>query len=297
MDLASLVTEQRRDDLSDLDLRSTLDLVQLMVADHAEAIAAVAREAPRIARAVDVIATQLERGGRLVYVGAGTAGRLGLLDAAECPPTFDTDRVVGVLAGGQHAILSPQEGVEDDAACGAADVAALSIGAADVVVGVAASGRTPYTIGALDEARRCGAVTIGVSCNPGAELSRHADHAIEAVVGPEMLAGSTRLKAGTAQKVVLNALSTLAMVRTGKTFGGLMVDVRATNGKLRDRARRIVSSATGAAEPDVDAAVAAAGGEVKVAIVMLAAGTDAETARRMLVLSGGAVRQALEASA
>jgi N-acetylmuramic acid 6-phosphate etherase len=244
-----------------------------------------------------VIATQLERGGRLVYVGAGTAGRLGLLDAAECPPTFDTDRVVGVLAGGQHAILSPQEGVEDDAACGAADVAALSIGAADVVVGVAASGRTPYTIGALDEARRCGAVTIGVSCNPGAELSRHADHAIEAVVGPEMLAGSTRLKAGTAQKVVLNALSTLAMVRTGKTFGGLMVDVRATNGKLRDRARRIVSSATGAAEPDVDAAIAAAAGEVKVAIVMLAAGTDAEKARRMLVRSGGAVRKALEASA
>lgn len=295
MDLTSLVTEQRRSDLSDLDLRGTLDLVELMAADHADAVAAVAAQAPRIAAAVDAVVTQLRRGGRLVYVGAGTAGRLGLLDAAECPPTFDTDRVVGVLAGGEHAFLTSHEGVEDDAAQGAADLERLGMDAADVVVGVTASGRTPYTIGAVDLARQRGAVTVGVSCNPGAELSRHVDHPIEAVVGPEILTGSTRLKAGTAQKLVLNTLSTLAMVRTGKTFGGLMVDVRATNAKLRARARRIVADATGASERDAEYALAAADGEVKVAIVMLTAGTDAPTARRRLTASDGVVRMALEA--
>lgn len=294
MDLANLVTEQRRPDLSDLELRGTLDLVELMAGDHASAVAAVAAAAPRIAAAVDAVVTQLRRGGRLVYVGAGTAGRLGLLDAAECPPTFDTDRVVGVLAGGERAFLTSHEGVEDDTARGAADMERLSIGADDAVVGVAASGRTPYTIGAVDLARARGAVTVGVSCNPGAELSRHVDHPIEAVVGPELLAGSTRLKAGTAQKVVLNTLSTLAMVRTGKTFGGLMVDVRASNDKLRDRARRIVAEATGAPDAEVERAVAGADGEVKVAIVMLAAGTDAGTARRRLAASDGVVRTALE---
>lgn len=297
MELADLVTEQRRSDLADLDLRGTLELVELMAADQAQVIEAVSVAAPAIAAAVDAIVAQLRRGGRLVYIGAGTAGRLGLLDAAECPPTFNTDRVVGVLAGGGEALLSSREVVEDDAAAGAADLARLAVGERDAVVGIAASGRTPYTIGAVDLARQRGAATVGVACNPDAQLSRHVDHPVEVVVGAEVIAGSTRLKAGTAQKIVLNTLSTLAMVRIGKTFGDLMVDVRATNDKLRDRARRIVADATGARDAAVDEALAAATGDVKVAIVMLLSGVSADLARRRLGARDGAVRAALEAQA
>lgn len=295
MELADLVTEQRRSDLADLDLRGTLELVELMAADQARVVEAVSAAAPAIAAAVDAIVAQLRRGGRLVYIGAGTAGRLGLLDAAECPPTFNTDRVVGVLAGGGEAFLASREMVEDDAAAGAADLTRLAVGERDAVVGIAASGRTPYTIGAVDFARERGAVTVGVACNPGAELSRHVDHSVEVVVGAEVIAGSTRLKAGTAQKIVLNTLSTLAMVRIGKTFGDLMVDVRATNAKLRDRARRIVGEATGAGDEAIDEALAAADGEVKVAIVMLLAEVSADAARRRLAARDGAVRAALKA--
>lgn len=295
MELADLVTEQRRADLSDLDLRGTLELVELMATDQAQVIEAVSATAPEIAAAVDAVVARLRAGGRLVYVGAGTAGRLGLLDAAECPPTFNTDRVVGVLAGGDEAVLTSREAVEDDATRGAADMTRLAIGDRDAVVGIAASGRTPYTLGAVDHAREHGAVTIGVACNPDAELSRHVDHPIEVVVGSEVIAGSTRLKAGTAQKIVLNMISTVAMVRTGKTFGNLMVDLRATNGKLRDRGRRIVADATGAGDPAVDAALAAADGDVKVAIVMLLAGVDAAAATRRLSTHDGVVRAALDA--
>ena len=295
MELADLVTEQRRSDLADLDLRGTLELVELMAADQARVVEAVSAAAPAIAAAVDAIVAQLRRGGRLVYIGAGTAGRLGLLDAAECPPTFNTDRVVGVLAGGGEAFLASREMVEDDASAGAADLTRLAVGERDAVVGVAASGRTPYTIGAVDFARERGAVTVGVACNPGAKLSRHVDHPVEVVVGSEVIAGSTRLKAGTAQKIVLNTLSTLAMVRIGKTFGDLMVDVRATNAKLRDRARRIVGEATGAGDEAVDEALAAADGEVKVAIVMLLAEVGADAARRRLAARDGVVRAALAA--
>lgn len=294
MDLSHLLTEQHRPELNDLDLRSTSELVELMAADQAEALDAVMAAAADIARAIDAIVVQLERGGRLVYAGAGTAGRMGLLDAAECPPTFTTDRVVGVMAGGPDAFLFSKEAVEDDAGTGAADMDALEIGDADVVVGLTASGRTPYTLGAVTRAKERGAITVGVSSNPDSELSSHVDHAIEVVVGPEVIAGSTRLKGGTAQKVVLNMISTIAMVRTGKTFGNLMVDLKATNEKLRDRARRIVVQATECEPERADQALAEADGEVKVAILMLLTGDGSDAARRRLAAHGGRVREALE---
>lgn len=294
MDLSHLLTEQHRPELADLDLRSTRDLVELMASDQVVALDAVTAVVPRIAAAIDAVAEQLKRGGRLIYVGAGTAGRLGLLDAAECPPTFTTDQVIGIMAGGPDAFLVSHESVEDDAAVGAADLDSIDVGELDAVVGLAASGRTPYTIGAVTRARQLGAVTIGISCNPDAEMSGHVDHPIEIVVGPEIIAGSTRLKAGTAQKTVLNMISTISMVRTGKTFGNLMVDLRATNQKLRDRAHRIVIQATGAEPEAARRALTQAEGEVKVAILMLLTGTGAGPARESLLSHDGRVRDALE---
>jgi N-acetylmuramic acid 6-phosphate etherase len=292
-DLAHLVTERHRPDLADLDLRSTGELVELLAADQAEAIAAIVAERERIAAAIDAVVERLRRGGRLIYIGAGTAGRMGMLDAVECPPTFNTDRVVGVLAGSSAAIERSREAAEDDAAAGAADLDALAVTADDAVVGIAASGRTPYTIGAVRYAREVGATTIGISSNPAAELSLEVAHPIELVTGPEVIAGSTRLKAGTAQKVVLNLFSTISMVRLGKTFGNLMVDVRATNVKLRDRARRIVADATGVDADTAAQALDTADGDVKVAIVMLLSGVDAGVARDRLDARGGVVRAAL----
>lgn len=296
MDLSHLLTEQRRPELTDLDLRSIPELVRLMATDQADALDALMAVADDLSRAIEAVVGQLERGGRLIYVGAGTAGRMGLLDAAECPPTFNTDRVIGVLAGGPDAFLVSKESVEDDDASGANDIDALDVRSDDVVVGLAASGRTPYTLGAVTRAREQGAVTIGISCNPDSKMSKRVDHAIEIVVGPEVIAGSTRLKGGTAQKVVLNMISTIAMVRTGKTFGNLMVDLKATNEKLRDRARRIVIEATDAGPVDADRALADADGEVKVAILMLLTGKGAETARARLATHEGRVRAALEAN-
>jgi N-acetylmuramic acid 6-phosphate etherase len=293
-DLAHLVTEQHRPDLADLDLRSTGELVELLAADQAEAIAAIVAERERIAAAIDAVVERLRRGGRLIYIGAGTAGRMGVLDAVECPPTFNTDRVVGVLAGSSAAIERSREAAEDDAGAGAADLAAFAVTADDAVVGIAASGRTPYTIGAVRYAREVGATTIGISSNPAADLSLEVEHPIELVTGPEVIAGSTRLKAGTAQKVVLNVISTIAMVRVGKTFGNLMVDLRASNAKLRDRARRIVADATSTDAESATAALDDAGGDVKVAIVMLLTGTDAAAAADRLAAHDGVVRAALE---
>lgn len=294
MDLSELVTERRRDDLADLDQRDTPELVRLMIAEELAVAEAARRAQDQIAEAVDAVVERLRAGGRLIYVGAGTAGRVGMLDAAECAPTFNTDRVVAVLAGGSRAALAPDEAAEDDAAAGAADVRGLGVGPADVVVGISASGRTPYTLGAVRHARAAGALTVGVSCNPGALMSAEVDHPIEVVAGPELIAGSTRLKAGTAQKLVLNTLSTLTMVRLGKTFGNLMVDMRATNDKLRDRARRIVAAATGADEDTVDEALARTSGEVKTAIVTLLSGLGVEESRSRLVECQGVVRTALE---
>ncbi len=294
MDLAHLLTEQHRPELADLDLRTTGDLVGLMVSDHKHALDAVAKVAPEIESAIEAVVDRMRSGGRLLYVGAGTAGRLGLLDAAECPPTFNTDRVVGFLAGGEEAFLVSKEAVEDDESQGAADTDLQGVSEHDAVVGLAASGRTPYTLGAVKRASELGAVTIGISCNPDSQLSSVVDHPIEVIVGPEVIAGSTRLKAGTAQKVILNIISTIAMVRLGKTFGNLMVDLRATNEKLRDRAKRIVAQATGADAESISAALAQAEGDVKVAVLMLLQGIDVEAARADLERENGIIRNTLK---
>lgn len=297
--LQALVTESVRGDLADLDLMDTHSLVRLMAEEDAAVYAAVKAVAGRLADAIDAIVTRLRQGGRLVYVGAGTSGRLGQLDAAELGPTFGVPpgRVVAVMAGGDGALAAASEAAEDDPERGAAQMRALRVGGEDAVVGITASGRTPYVLYAVAAARASGALTVGVACNPGAELSGRVDHPLEVLTGPEVIAGSTRLKAGTAQKLVLNTISTVAMVRLGKTYGNLMVDVRASNTKLRDRARRIVETATGADAPAVAAALQAAGGEVKPAIVQLLAGVDASEAARRLGAAGGVVRSALEDSA
>ncbi|MCQ9135615.1 MULTISPECIES: N-acetylmuramic acid 6-phosphate etherase [Streptomyces] len=296
--LATLTTEAFRPDLSEIDRLPTLDIARLMNAEDAGVPAAVAAELPAIAAVIDAVADRMARGGRLVYAGAGTAGRLGVLDACECPPTFGTapGQVLGVIAGGPSAITAAVEGAEDSPELAEADLAALSLTPEDTVVGVSASGRTPYAVGAVAYARSRGALTVGLACNRGSALAAAADHGIEVVVGPELLTGSTRLKAGTAQKLVLNMISTVTMMRLGKTFGNLMVDVRATNDKLRARSRRIVALATGAADDTVEAALAAADGEVKNAILIVLAGVDGPAAARLLEESGGHLRAALAAA-
>jgi N-acetylmuramic acid 6-phosphate etherase len=288
-----LVTEALRSDLTTIDLAQTEELVRLMGEEDARVPAAVAAAAPSIAAAVDAVVERLARGGRLIYVGAGTAGRIGVLDAAECGPTFDTTSVVAVMAGGTDAFADPAEGAEDDAGAGARDLARLAVGADDAVVAISASGRTPYVLGAAAHARAQGAFVVGLSCNEDAALSRDVDVPVEVVVGPEFIAGSTRLKAGTAQKLVLNMISTIAMVKLGKTFGNLMVDVRATNAKLRARAVRIVAQAANAAPADAEEALAAAGGDAKTAILMLLRGLGADDAKRRLEASGRDLRRAL----
>ncbi|MEV1007986.1 N-acetylmuramic acid 6-phosphate etherase [Streptomyces sp. NPDC049881] len=295
-DFESLTTEAHRSDLSDIDRRSTLDIVRLMNAEDALVPGAVAGQLPLIAAAVDAAADRMARGGRLLYLGAGTAGRLGVLDASECPPTFNTDpgEVIGLIAGGPAAMSEAVEGAEDSRALAAADLDGLGLTQDDVVVGISASGRTPYAVGAVEHARARGALTIGLSCNAGSPLAAAAEHGIEVVVGPELIAGSTRLKAGTAQKLVLNMISTISMIRLGKTYGNLMVDVRASNEKLRARSRRIVQLATGAADAEVEAALTATDGEVKHAILTILGHVDAPTAGRLLTASHGHLRAALE---
>ncbi|WP_424889687.1 N-acetylmuramic acid 6-phosphate etherase [Streptomyces sp. XH2] len=297
-ELATLTTEAFRPELADIDRLPTLDIARIMNGEDAGVAAAVAAQLPEIAAAVDATAARMARGGRLVYAGAGTAGRLGVLDASECPPTFNTDpsQVTGVIAGGAAALVTAVEGAEDSKELAAGDLAALGVGPADTVVGISASGRTPYAVGAVEHARAAGALTIGVACNAGSALGRAAEHAIEVVVGPELLTGSTRLKAGTAQKLVLNMLSTITMIRLGKTYGNLMVDVRASNEKLRARSRHIVALATGAGERETEAALAETGGEVKDAILVVLGGVDGRTAARLLDESGGHLRSALRAA-
>lgn len=290
-----MTTEGFRAELAGIDLLPTLDLARLMNKEDAAVPGAVGAQLPRIAAVVDAVAERMARGGRLVYAGAGTAGRLGVLDASECPPTFNTGpgQVVGLIAGGPPAMVTSVEGAEDSRELAEADLAALSLTPDDTVVGVSASGRTPYAIGAVAYARARGALTVGLACNAGSALAAAAEHGIEVVVGPELLTGSTRLKAGTAQKLVLNMISTITMIRLGKTYGNLMVDVRASNEKLRARSRRIVVLATGADDGEVEAALATTGGEVKNAILVLLAGVDGPTAARLLEESGGHLRAAL----
>ncbi|MFE1288698.1 N-acetylmuramic acid 6-phosphate etherase [Streptomyces sp. NPDC058751] len=297
-ELEKLTTEAFRPELSEIDRLSTLEIARIMNGEDATVPAAVAEQLSRIATAIDAVAERMSRGGRLVYAGAGTAGRLGVLDASECPPTFNTDpsRVVGVIAGGPSAVVGSIEGAEDSRELAAADLDALALTADDTVVGISASGRTPYAVGAVEHARKQGALTIGLACNANSALAAAADHGIEIVVGPELLTGSTRLKSGTAQKLVLNMLSTITMIRLGKTYGNLMVDVRASNEKLRARSHRIVDLATGASDEEIEHALTATDGRVKNAVLMILGGVDGPTAARLLEESGGHLRAALAAS-
>jgi N-acetylmuramic acid 6-phosphate etherase len=294
--LAGLGTEAVRPDLHDLDQRSTADLVRLALDEHLAVDAALEHGADALAVAVDAVTERMRRGGRLIYLGAGTPGRLAALDAAECPPTYGVpaEVVVAVVAGAAVGAVRSTEHAEDvgDAAVAALDE--LGVTEADAVVGVTASGRTPYVVAGLRSARARGALTVSVANNEGSETSEVAEIAIETPTGPELVAGSTRLKAGTAQKIVLNALSTLVMVRLGKTFGNLMVDLALANGKLRDRGRRIVEEATGASSDAAAAALEQAEGSVKVAVVMLLGDLSAADATARLA-PGHTVREALGA--
>lgn len=297
--LDTLTTEAFRSELSEIDQLPTLEIAKIMNGEDATVPAAVAAVLPRVASAIDAIAERMARGGRLIYAGAGTAGRMGLLDASECPPTFNTDpgEVMGLIAGGPSAMVKSVEGAEDSARLAASDLDELKAGPDDTVVGISASGRTPYAIGAVEHARTLGALTVGLSCNADSALAAAADHGIEIVVGPELLTGSTRLKAGTAQKLVLNMLSTITMIRRGKTYGNLMVDVRASNEKLRARSRRIVALATGAPDDEIERALTATDGEVKNAILTILGGVDGATAQRLLSDAHGHLRAALQAAA
>lgn len=288
-DLDQLTTEARNPRSYELDALSALEIIQLINSEDAMVAAAVSRATPDIAAAIDIIAQRMGRGGRLIYVGAGTSGRLGVLDAVECPPTFSTDpsQVVGLIAGGEEAFMQAVEGAEDSSQQGATDLERLGLVEQDIVVGISASGRTPYVIGALDYARSVGAAAIGFSCNADAELRRHANLNIITVVGPEVLAGSTRMKAGTATKMVLNMLTTGAMVRMGKSWSNLMVDVRATNVKLEERALRIVQTVTACSEAEARVLLNECDGEVKTAIVAQQLKLSPVRARERLATADG----------
>lgn len=295
MDLSNMMTEARNPDTMELDCMSPLQIVTAMNREDHKVPAAIEAVLPRIAAAVEAAEATFRKGGRLFYLGAGTSGRLGVLDASECPPTFGVDpgMVVGLIAGGDRALRCPVEGAEDNPALGRQDLMDHRLCADDMVIGIAASGRTPYVLGALDYARGLGCRTAAIACNAGSAVGRAADLAIEVVVGPEVLTGSTRLKAGTAQKMVLNMITTGAMVRLGKAYQNLMVDVVQSNEKLRTRAENIVMEATGAERDAARAAIEAADGRVKLAITMILTDSDAARAQRLLDRAGGRVRDAI----
>lgn len=294
--LAELTTEGRNPASEAIDRMSALEIVHLMNGEDATIAAAVARESEAIARAIEVIADRLRAGGRLVYLGAGTSGRLGVLDASECPPTFNSPpgQVIGLIAGGPRALTRSIEGAEDHPDFGAEDLKSISVTAGDVVVGIATSGRTPYVLGGLDYAKAQGAYTLGIACNRDASLISSADLAITPIVGPEVISGSTRMKAGTATKMVLNMLSTGAMVLLGKTYGNLMVDLQATNSKLVERSRRIVASLTGRSPDEAERTLGQCNGEVKTAIVVLRCSVTPEEARQRLRRHAAHLRKAME---
>ena len=298
-ELDTLMTEASDPQHRDLDTYSTAELVRAMIAEEALVPAAIDRAGPQIVRAVDALVERMRRGGRLIYCGAGTAGRMGVLDASECPPTFGTDPslVIGLIAGGEDAIQHAIEDAEDDRAAGIRDLAGLELREVDTVVGLSASGRTPYVVAALENARGIGALTIGVACNAGSEVGEIAELRIEVVVGPELVTGSTRLKAGSAQKFVCNALSTLTMVRLGRTYGSLMVNMRATNAKLRARAERTIMLAAGVDGATATGALIAADDSLKEAILMLRTGLDLPAARELLERQDGFLRAAIETAA
>ncbi|MGL5949057.1 MAG: N-acetylmuramic acid 6-phosphate etherase [Aeromonas sp.] len=293
IDLSRLITETRNPASVEIDQLSTLEMLRIINQEDQHVAVAVQALLPQIALAVDKIADAFRCGGRLVYIGAGTSGRLGILDASECPPTYGVpaSQVVGLIAGGHKAILQAVENAEDDAELGAQDLHALQFNARDVLVGIAASGRTPYVLGAMAYAKSLGATVCSISCNPGSPLAQAADISMVAVVGPEIVTGSSRMKAGTAQKLILNMLSTGAMIRTGKVYGNLMVDVEATNAKLIERQKRIVMEATECTRATAEAALAAADNHCKTAIVMILSALSALEARALLAKRGGFISQ------
>ena len=293
--LENLLTEQANPVSAGIDELPTGEVLRIINAEDRNVALAVEREIPAIARAVDAITGAFDRGGRLFYIGAGTSGRLGVLDASECPPTFSVppEMVQGIIAGGEAALSRATETTEDDPAIGARDLAAHGFTARDVLVGIAASGRTPYVLGAVGEARRLGAFTVGISCTPDSALARAVDIAITPLVGPEVVAGSTRMKSGTAQKLVLNMLTTGAFIRLGYVYGNLMVNVQPKNTKLVDRARRIVSQAAGISYERAGDLLQAAGNSVRTAILMAKAGVDRTEAERRLAAAGGRISRAL----
>lgn len=297
-DLDRLVTEGRLADSLHLDLATTEELVHIMNRQDQQVAQAVGREAAQIARAIDLIAARMKEGGRLIYVGSGTSGRMGLLDASEIPPTFgvSADLVQGVIAGGWQAVFETRDGAEDSAELGVRDISARAM-AFDTVVGIAASGRTPYTLAALKEARRRGCLTVAVTCNPDSPMAAAADVAISPVVGPEVIMGSTRLKAGTAQKLVLNTLSTGVMVRLGKVYTNLMVDMQPSNEKLKRRAIHMVMLAAEVTEADAVAALARCDMSVKSAVVVLRTGVEPGAAALALERAEGSVSRAIELAA
>ncbi len=295
IDLSNLVTESRNHHSEHIDTLSTLEILKVINNEDKKVPFAVEATLPHIARLVDKVVTAFSQGGRLIYCGAGTSGRLGILDASECPPTYGTphDMVIGLIAGGHKAILQAVENAEDNVQLGAEDLRQLNFNAKDVLVGIAASGRTPYVIGALEYARSLGAVTGAISCNPDSPIAQRADIAITPIVGPEVVTGSSRMKAGTAQKLVLNMITTGAMIKMGKVFGNLMVDVEATNAKLIERQIRIVMQATECERATAEQALAQCQRHCKTAILMILAGVNAQQATQLLAQNKGFIRQAL----
>ena len=293
--LGLLRTEQVDSKFQHLDEMTIAELLRAMNEGDAEVPKAIALVLPEIESAIESIVKRMMAGGRLIYIGAGTSGRLGVLDAAECGPTFSVsdDQIMAFIAGGDGALKYAVEGAEDNFLAGESDLSSINLRPEDAVVGIAASGRTPYVRGALAYAKKVGALTIALTANPNSEISRDVDHPLEIDSGPELLAGSTRLKSGTVQKLVLNMISTITMVRLGKTFGNLMVDLQITNEKLRDRAVRIIMQATGAAQDEASLALEASGNEVKVAILMILLTVDAATARGRLAAASNRVKAAL----
>ncbi|HBV76488.1 MULTISPECIES: N-acetylmuramic acid 6-phosphate etherase [Vibrio] len=295
IDLTHLVTESRNTASAEIDTLSTQDMLTIINQEDQKVPLAVKAELPKIAQAVDVITQAFAEGGRLIYMGAGTSGRLGILDASECPPTYGSnpDLVIGLIAGGHQAILKAVENAEDNVELGQSDLVSLNLTSKDVVVGIAASGRTPYVIGGLKYANSVGATTVSLACNPGCPMEAQAKIVITPIVGAEVVTGSSRMKAGTAQKLILNMLTTGAMIRSGKVFGNLMVDVEATNAKLIQRQTNIVVEATGVTSEQAEQALNACDRHCKTAILMLLADIDAKQAKQRLTQHNGFIRAAL----
>jgi N-acetylmuramic acid 6-phosphate etherase len=294
--LRELTSEQQNEFTRNVDQKSTVEILRLINDEDRKVPEAVRAYIPQIAQAVDAIVGSFRKGGRLLYFGAGTSGRLGILDASECPPTYGTDPklIVGVIAGGQEAIQHAVEGSEDDEALGGIDVDGQFVGSTDVVVGISASGRTPYVLGAMARARKLGATVVGIANNKNSEMGKLATIMIEVVVGPEVILGSTRMKAGTAQKLILNMLTTASLTMNGKVYDNLMVDMQSTNQKLVHRAKRLIEMATGAESAAIEQAYTEAGGHVKTAIVMLLAGICGAEAAKALSEANGFVRDAIK---